>query len=268
MVYFDNDWKDIIPHIPSGYDKAKYNVVFDQHSHTIFSDGALTIKQNVEWHIAMGYNALAITDHNNMRHLEKIDKVREEYSKKNIIIITGIEWTTSRIHLNFVGVPKWETKISYRVKNENIIDAINKAHDQGGIVVCNHIPWSLYEFNMKTHPSRETLLDWGIDYNEIVNDDCKPENVFDKESYDFCMKYKGKIDMITGTDMHSPDTLASGGVHGWTLMKIKEFTEEILMEELRRKHTDIIYSKKPYLEPRISKKNLKILFINKIPSFL
>ena len=112
MIYSDNDWKDIIPHIPPGYDKNKYNVVFDQHSHTTFSDGTLTIKQNVEWHIAMGYNALAITDHNNMRHLEKIDKVREEYAKRCIIILSGIEWTTSRIHLNFLGVSNYDIKIS------------------------------------------------------------------------------------------------------------------------------------------------------------
>ncbi len=48
MIYSDNDWKDVFPHIPPGYDKNKYNILFDQHSHTIFSDGALTIKQNVE----------------------------------------------------------------------------------------------------------------------------------------------------------------------------------------------------------------------------
>jgi len=252
MAYSDNDWKDIIPYIPPGYDKKQYNVVFDQHSHTIFSDGALTIKQNVEWHIAMGYNALAITDHNNMRHLEKIDKVREEYAKKDIIILSGIEWTTRRIHLNFLGVSNWDTNIS-RTKDDSIIEAIETAHDQGGIVVCNHIPWSLYEFNMKTHPSRETLLDWGIDYIEIINDDCQPENVYDQESYDFCLQHTGKIGMITGTDMHSPDGLASGGVHGWTYMNVKEFTVEALMEELKKKNTKIIYSNTPYLDLGIHK---------------
>ncbi len=48
MSYSDNDWKNVNPHIPPGYDKDQYNVVFDQHSHTTFSDGTLTIKQNVE----------------------------------------------------------------------------------------------------------------------------------------------------------------------------------------------------------------------------
>jgi len=249
MVYSDNDWKDVIPHTPPEYDKTKYNVVFDHHSHTKFSDGALTTKQNVEWHISMGYNALTITDHNNMHHLEEIDIVREEYAEMGVLILSGIEWTTNKIHLNLLGLSKWETKISYKTTEDDIIETINKAHDLGAIVVCDHIPWSIYEFHMKDHPSREKLLDWGIDYIEIINDDSKPENVYDHESYDFCTKHNNEIGMITGTDMHRPDGLAGGGVHGWTLMNIKEFTLEALMTELRKKQTNIIYSENPYLDP-------------------
>ncbi|MFX0057464.1 MAG: PHP domain-containing protein [Candidatus Hodarchaeota archaeon] len=250
MRYTDNYWKGVIPHTAPGYDASKYNIVFDHHSHTKFSDGVLSIKQNVEWHIAMGYNALAITDHNNMRHLEKIEEVKKEYIDKGILLLSGIEWTTIRIHLNFLGVSKWNEKIRYKPKNDKIIEVINKVHDEGGIVICNHIPWSVYEEGYKNHPTRDQLLEWGVDYIEIVNDDCKPENVFDKESYDFCLKNKGKIGMITGTDMHSPNGLASGGVHGWTLLNLREITEDILMEELRKKRTQIVYSKNPYLDPR------------------
>jgi hypothetical protein len=249
MIYSDDDWKNINPLIPPGYDQSKYNVVFDQHSHTNYSDGKLTIKQNVEWHMAMGFNAVAITDHNNMKHLEQIDKVRAEYHDKNIIILSGIEWSTNRIHLNFLGIPSWTDKINYKPSDEQIVNAINKAHDLGGIVVCNHIPWSVYEFHMKTHPTRENLLEWGIDYFEIVNDDCMSENVYDQESYNFCTHFNDRIGMITGTDMHKPDGLASGGVHGWTLMNLKEFSEEILMEELKNKRTKILYSNIPYLDP-------------------
>lgn len=93
-IYSDNDWKDVEPHVPPNFDKGKYNIIFDQHSHTIFSDGKLTIKQNVEWHIAMGFNAIAITDHNNMRHLEEVEQVQEEY--ENFLIISGLEWTTRK----------------------------------------------------------------------------------------------------------------------------------------------------------------------------
>ena len=248
MIYSDNDWKNIISHIPPGYDDTKFNIVFDHHSHTNYSDGALTIKQNVEWHITMGFNAIAITDHNNMHHLEEIDNVREEYSRKGFLILSGIEWTTNKIHLNLLGLTKWEGRISYRTTEDKIIETIKKTHDLGGIVVCDHIPWSINEFNMKEHPSREELLDWGVDYIEIINDDSKPENVYDQESYDFCTRNNNKIGMITGTDMHTPDGLAGGGVRGWTLLNVKEFNEDALMEELRKKATNIIYSKTPYLD--------------------
>ncbi|MHA1670390.1 MAG: CehA/McbA family metallohydrolase [Promethearchaeota archaeon] len=250
-MYTDNDWNGITPHIPPGYDNTKHNVVFDQHSHTNYSDGKLTIKQNVEWHIAMGYNAIAITDHNNMRHIEEIDGIRQQYAEKGVIILSGFEWTTIRLHLNFLGISNWDERVRYKPKDEKIIDAIDKVHDQNGIVVCNHIPWSIHEGKCINHPSRENLLDWGVDYIEIVNDDSLPENAFDQESYNFCKKHQGEIGMITGTDMHDPHYLVSGGVHGWTLLNIKEPTEEALMEELRKKKTEILYSKVSYLNPGI-----------------
>lgn len=250
-AYSDNDWKDVIPHVPPGFDRGKYNIIFDQHSHTVFSDGKLTIKQNVEWHIAMGFNAIALTDHNNMHHLEAVEQVREEY--KDIIIISGLEWTTRRIHLNFLGIREWKFKIPMKPKDQDIIDVINQTHNQGGLVVCNHIPWSINEFKVKTHPTPKALLDWGVDFFEIVNDDSLPENVYDKETYDFCQKHKGEVGILTGTDMHKPDGLVGGGVHGWTIMNISEFTEDALMRELKKKNTEIIYSKTPYLDPGIHK---------------
>ena len=112
--YSDDDWKNVTPCPLPEYDKDAFNLIYDHHSHTYYSDGTLTIKQNVEWHITMGFNALTITDHNNMRHLEKIDELKNEYIKKGILITSGIEWTTTRMHLNFLGVSKWDDRIPYK----------------------------------------------------------------------------------------------------------------------------------------------------------
>jgi hypothetical protein len=243
-------WKNVPTYNPPGYEESKFNVVFDHHSHTIYSDGTLTVRQNVEWHKIMGYNALAITDHNNMRHRDDLLGIKEEYAQKGMILCSGFEWTTIRIHLNFLGISKWEDRVPYKPKDEKIIEVIEKVHARGGIVICNHILWSIIEAKYKNHPPHETLLDWGIDYIEIVNDDCLPENVYDQESYEFCLKNIGNIGMVTGTDMHDPYGLASGGVHGWTLLNLKEKTEEELIKELRKKNrTNIIYSQKPILTP-------------------
>jgi hypothetical protein len=252
---YPNDlWKNVPTYDPPGYDKSRHNVVFDHHSHTIYSDGTLTVRQNIEWHKIMGYNALAITDHNNMRHRDDLLEIKEEYAQKGIILFSGFEWTTIRIHLNFLGISKWDERVPYKPKDEKIIEEIENVHAQGGIVVCNHIPWSIIEAKYKNHPTQEKLLEWGIDYIEIVNDDCLPENVFDQESYDFCLNNKGNIGMLTGTDMHDPYNLASKGVHGWTLLNLKEKTEENLIKKLRKKDgTTILYSQKPILTPKLNK---------------
>ncbi|MBA7522095.1 hypothetical protein ES705_14208 [subsurface metagenome] len=47
-AYSVEDWKYIKPHVPPAHDKKAYNLIYDHHSHTCFSDGVLTIKQNVE----------------------------------------------------------------------------------------------------------------------------------------------------------------------------------------------------------------------------
>jgi hypothetical protein len=252
---YPNDlWKSVPTYNPPGLEKSRFNVVFDHHSHTIYSDGTLTVRQNVEWHRIMGYNALAITDHNNMRHRDDLSEIKEEYAQKGMILSSGFEWTTIRIHLNFLGISKWDERVPYKPKDAKIIEVIENVHDQGGIVVCNHIPWSIIEAKYKNHPTQEKLLEWGIDYIEIVNDDSLPENVFDKASYDFCLNNKGRIGMLTGTDMHDPYSLESSGVHGWTLMNLKVKTEENLIKKLREKDkTRMLISQRPILTPIVNK---------------
>ncbi|MCK5159608.1 MAG: hypothetical protein KAR08_10650, partial [Candidatus Heimdallarchaeota archaeon] len=49
------------------YNETQFNIVFDQHSHTKYSDGVLTVEQNILWHLAHGFNAMALTDHNTMK---------------------------------------------------------------------------------------------------------------------------------------------------------------------------------------------------------
>lgn len=251
-IFTDDYWSNATPHVPPNYDKQKHNVVFDHHSHTNYSDGVLTIKQNVEWHIAMGFNAVAITDHNSLRNLHEIEEIKQDYAKKGIIVMAGYEWTTIRIHLNFLGISEWDQRVPYKPKDEKIIEVIDKVHDLGGFVICNHIPWSIIEAKYKNHPSRETLLKWGIDFIEIVNDDSLPENVFDQESYDFCVAHGKEVGMITGTDMHHPYKLASGGVHGWTFLNLKEMTEDAVLDELKKRNTEIVFSKESYKDPTLN----------------
>ena len=148
--YYDDSWKDLEPFVPET--NITYNILFDQHSHTKYSDGKLTIRQSIEWHIALGFNAFAITDHNTLKNSEEITELALEY-KDEIIILQGMEWTTKRVHLNFLGICEWNLKIPIKPTNEEIIEAIEEAHSQGGVVTANHLPYSESTFGNIT-PSR------------------------------------------------------------------------------------------------------------------
>ena len=166
-AYSDDDWKGVDPITPYGYNSSKYNVVLDQHSHTLYSDGVLTARQNIEWHLTMGFNVIFITDHNTLNHKEDVEKLNEEYD--DILVMTGMEYTTHIIHMNFLGIEKWDLDIPNKPTDEELQDAIDEVHDQGGVVTINHLPWSINEAGMEDHPSLDDLYSWGVDYIEIIN---------------------------------------------------------------------------------------------------
>ncbi len=209
------------------YNETQFNIVFDHHSHTLYSDGHLTVEQNILWHLAHGFNAIAISDHNTMDNAEEIAVMAEKY-KDDIIFVPGFEWTTGRIHMNLIGITEYIPVPSNKPTDEEIIAAIDATHNQGGVVIVDHIPWSLPR--MPTHPTRAQLLAWGVDYIEMVNED-----VYDIYSESWCNN-TGGFGQITGTDMHDPMD-----VSGWTLMSADNLTTAGIMKELLLRNTTIIY---------------------------
>jgi hypothetical protein len=210
---------------------AQQNAILDQHSHTTYSDGSMSVEQNILWHLKHGYNVTFITDHGVYGLLNRRDvaRMKEKY-KDQIIVIQGLEWSNNRIHMNMLGISEWNQDIPSDPTDEEIQAAIEYAHSQNALVTVNHIPWSL-RVGMVTHPSRQQLLDWGVDFVEMVN-----ENDYDINSTDWCNDTDG-FGMITGTDVHSPNK-----VFGWTGLNLTEFTEAAVMTELRAKRTSIFYN--------------------------
>ncbi|MHA1112155.1 MAG: PHP domain-containing protein [Promethearchaeota archaeon] len=223
--YEDNSFDGFEYVVPEA---ENYSIVFDQHSHTLYSDGILTVEQNVKWHIAHGFNAMVLTDHNNLRNSKDLQEIAAEYASE-FILIQGIEWTTGRIHMNFLGISEWNLRIPVSPSDAEIQEAIDEAHAQSAVVTVDHIPWSLPR--MPNHPTRQQLLAWGVDYIEMVNED---DYDYDSDPW---TNNTGGFGEITGTDMHSPME-----VNGWTLMNTTEFTAEAVMAELRMRNTTIVFN--------------------------
>lgn len=241
LKYTEESWNNITPFIPNT--NISYNILFDQHSHTYYSDGILSVEENLKWHIAMGFNAIAITDHNTLRNSKDIEILAEKY-KNQIIVIQGMEWTSNKLHMNFLGINEWNLRITSEPTDLQIQETIEEVHQQGGVVVANHLPWTTER--AENVPSREELLTWGVDYIEIVN-----EGEFDQESYEFCLLNNESIGMITGTDMHNPNE-----IYSWTAMNVTSFTEMSILEVLRAKNTIIIYEENGAPEVGITSRNI------------
>lgn len=236
-IYDDNSWDNITSYNVLE-NETDNNIALDTHSHTVFSDGVLTPRQSVLWHIAMGYNAMFITDHNTLSNQDEIILLKEEF-KDRIIIMQGMEWTTDRIHINFLDINEWDFTqfpIPSQPSDEQIAQAIGEAKRQDAIVVACHYIWTTAD----NRPTREKLLEWGVDYFEIINDDCNVNDYYDEEAIAFCED--NGLGLVTGTDMHFPNFLqVDGKVHGWTLLNTDELTEESIMEQLRLRNTSIKY---------------------------
>ncbi|MHA1510829.1 MAG: PHP domain-containing protein, partial [Promethearchaeota archaeon] len=235
--YSDNDW-DALQYSPS-YNQSEWNVLLDGHSHTYYSDGELSPRQNILWHISLGYNAMVLTDHNRFDSVFEIRDIARNEFNNSIKILLGVEWTTDRGHYNLIFPPNTtlddfkdlipSTSYAYDPTDEEIEAVFNETHELGGIVVVNHFFWSS-AFGER-FPTMEQLDIWGVDYFEIVNGD-----EYYEEPYQYCLE--NGLGMITGSDMHIPDK-----TYSWTKLKIDSFSEDEIFEQLIKKNTSILYNK-------------------------
>jgi len=217
--------------LPFNSSYENYTVLLDGHSHTNYSDGQLSPEQNILWHIANGYTAMILSDHNDVEGGIVAQKIAREKYNDQIKVIVAQEYSCCRIHMNLIGIN--QTVPSYAFpSDEQLQEAINMTHAMGGLVSVNHIPWSY--FSLSEQVPLQTLFSWGVDFVEVVN-----QGTFDYQSY----IYANTVGMgiISGTDMHTP----SSGVNGWTTLILDDFSEEAIFEALKQKKTSIIYNAIP-----------------------
>jgi predicted metal-dependent phosphoesterase TrpH len=234
--YLRSEWQKPENHFHPPIDPNQWNVVLDTHCHTKVREGHLNIEQMIRFHQAMGFNACAITEHNTMRNIISVLRMQKKFSKE-FILIPGMEYTTSRIHMCFLGIKSWKGNIPFMPTNEEIRQAIKQVHSKGGVVVVNHYPWSTGGPNpkMPDHPTREQMLEWGVDLIEVANWDDEISR-YDPVSLEFA-KTHPNIGPCVGTDLHFPERAR---ICGWTVLKTPKFSYNSVMEGLRNHRTDVV----------------------------
>ena len=101
----------------------------DLHSHTVHSDGALTVSELAALAVGRGLDFLAVTDHNTISHHAELTAASSRYG---ITLLPGQEVTTSGGHAGALGDIGW---IDFRREPDEWLDA---AERNGGLLSVNH----------------------------------------------------------------------------------------------------------------------------------
>jgi predicted metal-dependent phosphoesterase TrpH len=103
----------------------------EMHCHTYHSDGDSDPLDVVRKAEALGLDFLAITDHNNLSHLVRLNTI-----ETRLILIPGLEVTTYKGHWNIWGDQGW---IDFRIEDEaQMAEAVAEAKRRGYVTSLNH----------------------------------------------------------------------------------------------------------------------------------
>lgn len=224
--------------------KNTVQLLAEFHTHTTHSDGRLTPAQVVDWARAYAFDVLFVTDHNTLSGGLAAKRIAEATNNdpgvRPLLVIPGIEYTCCRIHMNLLGINETIAPTSSWPSDIDLEFVIARTHEQGGVVVVNHLPWSMsLEWGrdvptLQRHPTREQLTEWGVDSFESVS-----EGVLDLATTRWV--HKNGMPYVTATDLHDPETAPSA----WTVLNIPQssvpdgsspanITAETVLSVLRR----------------------------------
>jgi len=101
----------------------------DLHSHTVHSDGMLTVAELACLACERGLDVLAVTDHNTVSHHAELPAAA---ALSGVLLVSGCELTTDTGHANCLGVATW---VDFRLGADEWLAA---AEEAGGLLSINH----------------------------------------------------------------------------------------------------------------------------------
>jgi hypothetical protein len=125
----------------------------DLHSHTVHSDGRMTVPELARFAAGRGLDFLAITDHNTVSHHRQLPAAA---ARHGIVLVPGQEVTTDIGHANAFGDIGW---IDFREPPDTWLE---KTEEAGGLLSVNHpigghVSWYL---PMKRRPPLIEVWHW------------------------------------------------------------------------------------------------------------
>jgi len=173
------------------------------HTHTVNSDGELTLTELAKKARDMGFSCIALTDHNTISGHWERDKAQAE---SGIDIVRGLEWTTFYGHMVAMGIDKY---VDWREIGPKDIDrGIANIHQAGGLAgvahpfcmgspMCTGCYWS-YE-----------IKDWSkVDYIEVWSEpfpSIEAKNIRAFRLWTDLLNQGYRLTAVSGRDWHGGD---------------------------------------------------------------
>jgi hypothetical protein len=164
---------------------------FDLHIHSNYSDGHASVVEIIDAAVHRGLDGIALTDHDNMRGIPAARKYIKE-QKLDMILIPGVEVTTSEGHLLVLGV---EEPPKRKVSPEETIEA---AHELGGIADVPH-PYHPFRHAIGRIPNADAV--------EVYNS----KHLFGLANGRAWVEARRRhMPMVAGSDSHFAETVGLG----------------------------------------------------------
>jgi hypothetical protein len=169
--------------------KTRRLFIGDPHTHTVASDGILTIEALAAHARNHGLDFLAITDHNQMSISTILNRI------PGITLIPGVEWTHYQGHANFLGVDQPYDEPFYANNEEEVKDRFQSARERGATIVINHPadPGCGFHFDLNQLP---------FDCIEIWNGPMRESNLQAVGMWQAMLEAGRKIPAVGGSDYH------------------------------------------------------------------
>ena len=214
-------------------------LIWDFHTHTVFSDGRVWPTVRMEEARREGLDAIAITDHIEYRPFEEYVKgdlnasykVAEPTARENnMLLIQGIEITrdTPPGHFNAIFIND-----ANKIETKKFINAVKAANKQGGFVFWNHPDWRGLELGSWRDIHQEIYDKKWLHGIEVLNG-----RFYSPRAHQWCLD-KG-LAMLGNSDIHDPSmrhTSQDGDHRALTLVFAEELTQDSIQEALMAART-------------------------------
>ncbi len=165
----------------------------DLHTHTVASDGVLTVEELAQHALWQGLDFLAITDHNQVAVPDTLPQL------PGLTLIPGVEWTHYQGHARFLGVEKPYDGPFFTNTVEEMQARFASARERGALITIDHPfePGCEFKFDLQSIP---------FDCIEVWNGPVRESNLKAMGLWYSLLAAGKKIPICGGSDYHR-DTL-------------------------------------------------------------